>query len=355
MVSVPAVWLGQSVDTSSICSKYPELNQVPFLTSLGCAIRKPSLKESHFHSNLRSKLGIKGPLMVDSGGFALMMNPHSRWNVGDVSALIQRIDAEIFVSLDHPPGRQDTKELRRNKIARSSRNFRTLSDRFPSKIVMPVVHGRTTEEIELSLKLIKRHRQTLPWIGLGGIVPLLQNRTVSREISRQSPEFFIAQSILKVRQSFPKSKIHAFGAGGTRTFPAIFAFGADSADSIGWRQAAGFGSIFLPFKSQRAVGSEKGTSAPRKTLDQSDLIQLEGCRCPICISQGPMDQRLNSFRRSFHALSIHNAWTLANQFQYWPPDRRAMMSLVASGVLGRSWARAAELVFAKNLEVERAA
>jgi hypothetical protein len=209
---------------------------------------------------------------------------------------------------------------------------------------MPVVHGRTTEEIELSLKLIKRHRQALPWIGLGGIVPLLQNRTVSREISRLSPELFIAQSIRKVRQTFPRAKIHAFGAGGTRTFPAIFAFGADSADSIGWRQAAGFGSIFLPFKSQRAIGSEKGIPAQRKTLDDSDLTQLEACGCPVCISPRSMDQRLKVFRRSFHELSIHNAWTLANQFQYWPVDRREMMSLVANGALGKSWAKAADLI-----------
>jgi queuine/archaeosine tRNA-ribosyltransferase len=347
MISMPTVWLGQSVDTSSICSKYSELNNIPFLTSLGCAIRRPSLKKSHFHSELRSKLGITGPLMVDSGGFALMMNPRSRWSIRDVSALINRIDAEIFVSLDHPPSRRDTSAQRQRKIKLSSRNFRILAERFPSKIIMPVVHGRTTAEIELSIQSIKKHQPSPAWIGLGGIVPLLQNRTVSHEISKQTPELFIAQSIHKMRRTFPRSNIHAFGAGGTRTFPALFAFGADSADSIGWRQAAGFGSIFLPLRSQRAVGST--TEKPqRKLLDQSDLDQLELCKCPICVPGASLATKLDAFRRSFHALSIHNAWTLANQFQYWPAGRNGMMLLVSSGKLGHAWAKAANLIISKN-------
>src|SRR5450759_3192058 len=79
--SSPTVWLGQSADTSCICSTHPELNQKPFLTSLGCALRRPSLRESHFNAQLKTKLGVSGPLMVDSGGFALLMNPTARWPV----------------------------------------------------------------------------------------------------------------------------------------------------------------------------------------------------------------------------------------------------------------------------------
>jgi len=263
----PVIWLGQSVNTSSICADHSELDQTPFLTSLGCAIRRPSLKRTHLNSNLKTKLGIRGPLMVDSGGFALMRNPSSRWSLRDVSDLIRSIDAEIFVSLDYPPHRRDSRQDRLQKIRLSVNNFRKLSDLFPTKIIMPVVHGRTRPEIELSIQLIGRRTQNPSWVGLGGVVPLLQNRTVSREISRIGAETFIARSIASIRTAFPDAKIHIFGAGGTRTFPAIFALGADSADSIGWRQAAGFGSIFLPLKSQRAVKWNNAGPPPRKPLD----------------------------------------------------------------------------------------
>jgi len=345
MISLPIVWLGQSVDTSSICSNYSELKNIPFLTSLGCAIRKPSLRRSHFHASLRIKLGASGPLMIDSGGFALMMNPKSRWTVRDVIDLIRQIDADIFVSLDHPPSRDDTANRRKSKILASSKNFAKLLECFPNKIIMPVVHGRTPAEIELSIQSIKRCRSTLPWIGLGGIVPLLQNRRVSPEITRKSPELFIAETLLAIRSAFPSANIHAFGAGGTRTFPALFAFGAHSADSIGWRQAAGFGSLFLPLRSQRAVGSANGAKPPRKLLDASDLVQLEACRCPVCVEGSTLESRLSTFRRSFHSLSIHNAWTLVNQYQYWPNGRNEMLALVARGELGKTWARVANSLY----------
>jgi hypothetical protein len=132
--------------------------------------------------------------------------------------------------------------------------------------------------------------------------------------------------------------VHAFGAGGTRTFPALFAFGADSADSIGWRQAAGFGSIFLPLKSQRVIAVKRGKRAVRKLLDASDFPEIEACECPICIAHGSLAGRLAALRSGFHQRAIHNAWILCNQFKYWPRDRRTMLSMVSSGYFGRKWA-----------------
>jgi queuine/archaeosine tRNA-ribosyltransferase len=337
----PVIWLGQSVDTSSICAAHCQLNRMPFLTSLGCAIRKPSLKHTHFTRDLKAKLGITGPLMVDSGGFALMRNPRAKWTIRDVSKFVSNIDAEVFVSLDHPPGKRDTASERRWKIELSTRNFKLLSERFPNKTIMPVVHGRTISEIEYSIHLIKRHTIRAKWIGLGGIVPLLQHRAASQEISRLSPEVFIARSLIRIREAFPDAKIHAFGAGGMRTFPALFGFGADSADSIGWRQAAGFGSIFLPLKSQRVVKWNDQKGPPRKLLDSSDLAELDICECPICVRLTSAASRLASFRSSFHSRSIHNARSVVNQFKYWPVGRQRMLSLISSGQLGPGWARAA--------------
>jgi tRNA-guanine family transglycosylase len=339
----PIVWLGQSADTSSICSQYSDLTSAPFLTSLGCAIRKPSLKITHFNERLKTKLGIAGPLMVDSGGFALSLAPHSNWTWRQVAQQIAKIDADIFVSLDHPPNVSDTMRERTKKIVASMENFARLSEEFRNKIIMPVIHGRTVKEIKLSLKILANHGQNFGWVGLGGIVPLLQHRRVSSEISKMTPEVFIGQALYLIRERFPKSIIHVFGAGGTRTFPAVYALGADSGDSIGWRQAAGFGSIFLPYQSQRAIKWDLERGPPRKTLSKSDLSQLRLCKCPVCKTKSGLASKLRSFERSFHFRSIHNAWTVANQSAFWPKERSDLRLEVAAGKLGQAWAIAARL------------
>jgi queuine/archaeosine tRNA-ribosyltransferase len=329
----PTAWLGQSMDASSICAAYPELNQRPFITSLGCAIRRPSLKRTHLNSQLRHKLGLNGPLMVDSGGFALMANPGAKWTVKDVARAIAAVEAEIFVSLDYPPTKNDSHRERRLKIARSNERFGVLSAEYPHKVIMPVIHGCNLSEVEFAVSLLIQQHRKLPWVGFGGIVPLLQKR---------GPEVFIAGSLRILREAYPEARIHVFGAAGTSTFPAMFAFGGDSADSIGWRQAAGFGSIFLPLKTQRAIRWNKVTGPPRKTLDAADLAELDLCGCPVCRTAGSLQRKIYYLRRNFHNRSIHNAWVISNQTSHWPSTRGEMHSLIASGYFGPHWKKAAE-------------
>lgn len=171
-------------------------------------------------------------------------------------------------------------------------------------------------------------------------MPLLQNRYVTHEIHKMGAELFIATALTMIREAFPRTKIHAFGAGGTRTFPAVVYFGADSGDSIGWRQAAGFGSIFLPLKSQRAVIWNPAKKAPRKLLGAHDLEQLQNCRCPACIPNKSIADKLRALQGSFYNRSIHNAWTIENQFRYWPKTRSKMKDFIAEGNLGAQWANA---------------
>jgi hypothetical protein len=145
-----------------------------------------------FDGKLRDKLGITGPLMIDSGGFALLMNPRAKWTVGTVGDLIAKIDGQIFVNLDLPPHTEDNAESRRRKIRRSNTNFDILSARFPEKTIMPVIHGRTLRELAYSVESLFKSTPAPEWVGLGGIVPLLKNRSFPGEISRMGAEAFIA-------------------------------------------------------------------------------------------------------------------------------------------------------------------
>ena len=73
------------------------------------------------------------------------------------------------------------------------KNFELLASTYPNKTIMPVVHGRTIAEIEFSVELLAERSDSLTWIGLGGIVPLLQHRFVSKDISKIGPEIFISR------------------------------------------------------------------------------------------------------------------------------------------------------------------
>jgi tRNA-guanine family transglycosylase len=267
--------------------------------------------------------------------------PSAGVTLRDVSRLVGLIKADIFVSLDYPPHSNDDASCRVRKIKRSTKNAVALAQRFPHKLIMPVVHGRTIAEIELSVDLIARDLGGVAWIGLGGVVPLLKNRIVSSEIGRMGPEAFIAKSLSIIRSSFPRSKVHVFGAGGTRTFPAVYALGADSADSIGWRQAAGFGSIFLPLRSQRIIRWNASSRLPRRLLDSDDIEQLNLCRCPVCREHRSIKSKLSALERTFRTRSIHNAWTIIHQIDYWPSDRAGVLALLANGLFGSAWARSA--------------
>jgi hypothetical protein len=97
------IWLGQSVDTSTIHDAYDDFGSLPILTSVGCAIRRPNAVSKKFDINLRERIGAKGQLMVDSGGFVLMTKHDTAWNVARVGRLYDRIDADHLVSLDVPP------------------------------------------------------------------------------------------------------------------------------------------------------------------------------------------------------------------------------------------------------------
>src|SRR6185437_6380472 len=102
--------------------------------------------------------------------------------------------------------------------------------------------------------------------------------------------------------------------------------------------AAGYGSIFLPLKSQRAIRWNETKRAPRRLLDEDDLHSIRKCQCPSCVTSSRVQRRLALLRKDFHNRSLHNAWVISNQFRQWPATRRQMADVVGAGLLGPSWA-----------------
>lgn len=128
------IWLGQSVDTSVIHVAHPEYRALPILTSVGCAMRRPTANEPKFDRDLRGRVGAFKSLMVDSGGFVLMNKEDCHWTVADVARLYRRIDADHLVALDVPPTRKDRRSDRKAKYLQTLRNLETLLDEFGDKL-----------------------------------------------------------------------------------------------------------------------------------------------------------------------------------------------------------------------------
>jgi tRNA-guanine family transglycosylase len=311
MLQTPIVWLGQSVDTSALVARVPAMQRWPVLTSLGDAMRRRRYLRSHFNGELRSNLGLRGPLMLDSGGFALMKRQAEDWSVRRIAEIYRCVDADVLVSLDHPVSNSDSPACGRRKRRLTIENFSRLYDEFGSERLMPVIHGTTIRQIENSCAAIQAISHRPRWVGIGGLVPFLQQlgRKGLVASERLRHEHF-ATVIRTVTNAFPQSLVHIFGAGAPRSCLAAFAMGAHSADSQGWRQAAGFGSVYLPGKGQRILEWNRPYKRPRPIIDEEDRNLLAACSCPVCRDEDDLEGRIRRLKSSFEPRSVHNAWVL---------------------------------------------
>jgi tRNA-guanine family transglycosylase len=309
---LPMMWIGQSVDTSILHITAPEFRGSPVLTSLGCAIRRPSLLPRRFSPHLKATLNVGGPLMLDSGGFAMMKNKAQNWSAEDVSAVYDRVDADILVSLDVPPGLNDRPNVRADKLERTLSNLAILASRFGSRL-MPVVQGRTPQEVIKCCEGIAKRVESPEWVGIGGLVPLLHRSGSYRTSTRNTPQAKIAMTLQIVRAHFPTSVLHVFGVGSMQTMLALFSLDAQSADSIGWRQAAGFGSIYLPGRNQRLLSWTSQSARPRPLIDAAEQALLSECNCPACGPVERLERRIGRLNDSFTNRSLHNLWVLRNE------------------------------------------
>ena len=303
------LWLGQSLDTSKLHERIPEYQFLPILTSVGCAFRRPSSILPKFDGRLRERLGARGKVMVDSGGFVLMKHSTMQWSVGDVSKIYGKIDAEHLVSLDHPPFPGDDKEVRSQKYAFNMECLRTLFDEFGYRIV-PVIHGVNQEELQSNAKEIQALAPTPPVVAVGGLVPHLTRSGHVRKATPDSPQARIKLSIDTAIEAFPDSVVHVFGVGSAKTALGVIALGASSVDSISWRQAAGHGIVFIPGRAQRLLTNKPSKRPSRPTVSDIDKDILLQCRCPVCVGARERGNAIDELAGSYLPRALHNIYVL---------------------------------------------
>ena len=303
------VWLGQSARTTIVTESYPELQKAHWMASLGDAVHRPRMLRTVFTPGLRNRLSITGPLMLDSGGFTIMMR-NAHLTAREVAAAFRAVEADVLVSLDHPPLYSDAPDVRLRKHQRTLENLQYLSEQIDHRRLAPVVHGISLEEVEESCTAVRTVLPDPRWVCLGGLVPLLR-RSGRRDDKAAAARQTLRVTIRLLRRAFPTSMLHILGVGSPRTISIAFASGANSVDSIGWRRAAGFGTIFLPGGTERFVaGRSRKRAKSRKLLDEYDLEVLSCCECPACERAGNLAGRVSSLGNSYLARAAHNAWVL---------------------------------------------
>jgi tRNA-guanine family transglycosylase len=304
--------LGQSARTTVVTRAYPRLAGARWMASLGDAIHRPRMLETVFGPQLKARLAITGPLMLDSGGFTMMMRKGDL-TLNQVARAFAAADADVLVSLDYPPLGTDPVEVRQAKYAETLANFTALHRSLAGANLAPVVHGVTVEELQANCEAIHRIDPTPAWVCLGGLVPLLRQCGQMRHRATKARQR-LADTIALARRAFPASLLHVLGVGSPRNIATAYASGADSVDSIGWRRAAGFGTIFLSGGTERFVAHrDRKRAGSRRLLDEVDRAALSVCDCPVCARAGNLDARLEVLAASYLPRAAHNAWIVLGE------------------------------------------
>jgi queuine/archaeosine tRNA-ribosyltransferase len=81
-------------------------------------------------------------------------------------------------------------------------------------------------------------------------------------------------------------------------------------DSLAWRRAAGYGTIFLPGCGERTISTKARRRFSRPVLSDSERTILRSCSCPVCRASSGPDGQLAVLSESYIARSVHNVWTL---------------------------------------------
>jgi tRNA-guanine family transglycosylase len=310
------------------------LADVPLMVSVRDIMERPYLERSICTRGLKAHLGVRGQVLVDSGGFSSTFSRRPRTQLDALISLYKGLDADVLAALDVPPGPSDTRSTRASKWQATLKNLDRMMSKLRDARLMPVIHGSSLSDIERACSEVRQRTGCPKVVALGGMVPYLRGHMPEARfkylradgIPGTSAEF-VADALALCKSSFPRSRVHVFGVGSPTTAVALLALGADSVDSLAWRRAAGYGTIFLPGCAERLVSArDRIHSSSRPNLSRRDRSLLRECECPMCCQHSNLRARLRALSRSYIARSVHNVWTLL-------AEQRALRSAKAGGHL----------------------
>jgi 7-cyano-7-deazaguanine tRNA-ribosyltransferase len=295
------------------------LRDVPLMVSVADIGARPYLRRAILERGIKKHLGVHGPVMIDSGGFSTITG-RAAITVKDLIELYPLLDADVFAALDVPATPTDSGAARARKWRRTVRYLDRLLAAFGDRRLMPVVHGRNLKEIAAACTDVRRRIARPVYVGLGGMVPFMRGLMSRRRFKYRlrsgaagSGADFVVDALAVCRSEFPQSRLHVFGVGSPTTALALLSLGADSVDSLAWRRAAGYGTIFLTGCAERIISSTPRLRDSRPRLTPLDRVTLGKCECPVCGQSSDPEDRIDSLSTSYVARGVHNVWTLLTE------------------------------------------
>jgi tRNA-guanine family transglycosylase len=309
------------------------LGDIPLMVSAADIMRRPYLRRAIRQAGIKTYLGVSGPVIIDSGGFSFVADQNTPIKIDHLISIFRDLGADLYAALDLPPGARDSTRRRSQKWSRTLKNLDRMLEFFGPEHLIPIIHGHSLAEIVAACSDVRCRVISPPFIGLGGMVPFLRGYMSRQRFhykrannSVGTGETFFADAIVNCKNEFPASHLHVFGVGSPTTAIAAFVLGADSVDSLAWRRAAGFGTIFLPGLAERIVSHKPRQRYSRPTLTAADSISLENCDCPICTPLAHFEDRIGALADSYVARAVHNVWTLRR-------EEAALRSAISAGKL----------------------
>ncbi len=319
-IRTPFIWLGHSLKSRLDIRSLPGFESAPLIVSLGDTFDKPSLYRRIGDVGIHNHLGSKAPVMMDSGGFKLLMSPSLHFDVWRAIDFFQKAKADITVTLDYPLSLVAGYEESRRRWRKTVANLARIRSVLPDLALMPVVHGLTLRQLENACQTIRKTVGEPTILGLGSLVPLVTARYtngafryIRRDRSLGNEATFIADAIALIRDYFPKTFLHVFGIGSTTTALVVLALGADSIDSVSWRMKAAYGKIHLPGMSDRYLCQNRNGRNDHPALNGNEKDLLRACRCPVCSGFSSFGRQAQHLESSFEARALHNASVLRSE------------------------------------------
>jgi 7-cyano-7-deazaguanine tRNA-ribosyltransferase len=321
-IQTPVVWLGHTLKSRVRFISDGDLEPLPILMSFAEFRDNGTALDRSRRQGLHRALEHAGPILLDSGGYAFQKRRSIDLCPNDLTSFYEHSGADIGVALDHPLSPAASRRTNARRWLRSLENLAMMQRAGAPYLLMPVVHGYTIGQVRLCCEKIAALVGTPQAIGIGSMVPLLKASHIGGQFRYRRTDHsigdhvdFVADAIHTVKQAFPNAMLHVFGAGGVPTALALFAAGADSCDSAGWRLKASFGAIQLPGTSDRYL-QRRDSMRTRRLIDKSDIAAISACGCPACKTGGKVGARRALLRTSFSARATHNAHVITTEVKF---------------------------------------
>jgi len=242
--------------------------------------------EKVLNGGIHSFLKFDGLIMMDSGGFYFQKKGKMNVSAQEILEIEEKSKPDIGVVLDFP---LDPKNLSvtKKRIRRTMENTKFMLKNSSIPLIV-VLHGYDKESLKYAASFLESDPSM---IALGSQAALLYPFRVN--IIKK-----IVNTVLTVRQMFPKTFLHVFGLGSPRLAPLMFYLGVDSVDAKTWVWKAVRHMIYL---NGRIVCLKEDTWSWTPIYKGKNHI----CSCPVCSKYG-----FNGLlgKHAWQRRAIHNVW-----------------------------------------------